>query len=537
MAILQMDLSGKNGLAKGFYSGHFTGTTPRWNLIYEAEEGQLAGGIYNPFRTPGYLNPANDTFDAVTGSIGLTRAIVYDATNDDTYFAENGTQLWQLTTYDDAALASIRTVAGAVLTDLEIYTVNGTKKLFYAYNKSGGGNIGMVDLPATTFSDTWFSGTASGGFTLSADGDIFMVPADNGRLYIFDKYEVHELNGTSSGGTNGTAQRMLAFPTYFVLTDALDYRGNIYMTIQSEALAGSGNLGATAPQVCGVYIWDRQSTAVKMRDFIPVKGIKEIRKIYLGSDNIIRILAITLERKTVIKKYTGTSFETVHELGPLAYPQYRDSVAVFPDYVTWVGVDGIIYANGLAPTSTKDSLFQIGTLATIAGGAPTAVGAIFPMYRNASTTTLVNSAGLFITYTASATSYVKRWVIHGTGSSMPIGSSASSRYVGNIYSPVKLIPPMSTVKKIVIYMAPIATTGSTTAASVLIFFNQSTSSWATKTVTYDDCAKGYIEIEVNKQYINAVQFYITYASGAVSAATDFQPYLALIDYQPTNTLK
>lgn len=740
MPTIQIDLSGKNGLAPNNFAA-FSSDTAQPNLVYEAKEGQMAGGIYNPFRLPGYLNPANNTFDAVSTYLPITltttigssqnwqyagiainpssttaptilgtptsgttasgttltisttvdigtdkiltvlamnptgaaatsatfngvamtlvatgvssafwtifqlvspavttanvvitwsvssgnlaaicvvtkdtnqttpsagtgsndgtstsatlsitptanntlllgfvfslnathvqdgsqtelfnfqsaapyrysasrksgtnltniiRSTVYNYAEADSYFAENGTRLWLLDSFDDTSATVIRTVTGAVFTDLEIYTVNGVKKLFYAYNKAGGGNIGMVDLPSTTFNDTWLSGTATGGTTLSAAGDIFMVPADNGFMYVFDTNAIHKIDGTTTGGTNGTfSANQIVFPAYFVFTDALDYRGNLWVSVQSETNLGSANTASSHPIVCGVYIWDRISAQVKMRDFIPVKGIREIRKIYLGSDNTIKLICITLERKIVIKKFNGTSFETVHELGILAYPTYRDSVTNYPDYIVWLGADGIIYANGVAPTSSTDSLFRIGNLGVSTAGATQIVGALLAQYANSSVTSLKNSAGIFVSLLSSSISYIKRWVIHGIDSS-PIGSTPLIKHAGSIYTPVSLVPPMSTVKKIIIYMAPSTTTGTTTAATISVYFNQSTTAWANKVVTYNDCVKGYIEIEVNKSYINSVQLKTTYPETQITTATMFSPYLAVVDYQPTSTLK
>lgn len=533
MATITIDLSGKNGLAPNNFAA-FSSDTAQPNLVYESKEGQMAGGIYNPFRQPGYLSPANATFETLTGlSTTVIGSAIFDPDNDDTYFAERGTQIWKITDFDDTSFASDRTIAGAIITDLEVYMVNGVRKLFYAYNKAGGGNIGMVDLPATTYADTWLSATCSGGATLSTGGDIFMTPADNGFMYVFDNNAIHKIDGTSTGGTNGTfTQNAVLFPSNFIQTDALDYRGNIWVTIQTKANLGTANTSSSLPYVCGVYIWDRLTTAVKMRDFIPVSGVKEIRKIYIGMDNTIRIMCITLERKIAIKKFNGTSFETVHELGMAAYPRYRDSVASYPGYTAWLGTDGIVYANGIATTSTSESVFKIGDLAT----ASITTGVIIPQYANTSTTSLKNSTGLILNYVTAGTSLAKRWVVHGIGTS-PIGSNSLTQNTGSIYTPVKLMPPLSDIKRIVIYMAPGATSGTTTRGSIAIYFNQSTTAWATKNITSADIAKGYFEIEVNKSYINSVQFKITYPGNTIAVATDFMPYLAVVDYQPTNTLK
>ncbi len=538
MAQMTIDLSGKRGLAPNFW-GDFSGTTAQPNLLYEAKDGQMVGGIYNPFKTPGYLSPANNGFKTITGAIANNiRASIYDPVSNDAYFAENSTQIWGLDDLTDVSLTSLNTVTGAIFTDMEIYTVNGTKKLFYSYQKSGGGNIGIASIPYASDNDTWLSATCSGGATLGETNDHLMIPADNGFMYILDGYSVHKIDGTSTGGTNGTASmNVVQFPTYFKLIDGIDFRGNLWIAIQGTVNSGHVEQGSNNQIICGVYIWDRLTSVTKMREFIPLVGVKEIRKIYLGHDNTIRLIVISANRTTQILKFDGNSFQIIYELGMQDYPVYRDSVQVTTYGVYWLTYGGYIYFNGIITPGSEEGLFKIGDIynkATTWNGA----GAILFGGYNSQTSNLQNARALLLSYLDGSTYSMRRWQIDGTGT---FDSVTQSTHVGSIYTPVKFLSPISTINKIWIYMTPLGSGGeadTTAQATLSIYFNQSTTAWATKNITRNDIAKGYIEIEVNKQYINAIQFKITYSTSVtISNIYDFRPSFALINYQPTNTLK
>ncbi len=82
-----------------------------------------------------------------------------------------------------------------------MYKTNDVPMLFYIYGLASTGNIGRFDL-ASTFNDTFMSGTAAGGATLQKAHHPYLIWQDffwvgNGRYLA--KYD-----GTAAGGANGT---------------------------------------------------------------------------------------------------------------------------------------------------------------------------------------------------------------------------------------------------------------------------------------------------------------------------------------------
>ncbi len=100
----------------------------------------MADGIYNPFRRYGYLSASSGTFNVVqfngsNTSTNVCSVSLYDRDNKEFYLGETSGAVWQGTTMDSTNLTPVTPTIGtnSTLTDLEIYTVNGTKKVFYSY--------------------------------------------------------------------------------------------------------------------------------------------------------------------------------------------------------------------------------------------------------------------------------------------------------------------------------------------------------------------------------------------------------------------
>lgn len=134
-----------------------------------AAPGQVLDGTYNPFLRQGYMTPTND--QPVTVTLDQTQnahmsASIYDAVNNDFYFAENATQIFKGDTTADTTLARVVSITGATsIGDLEIYMVNGVRKLFVMYNNaSGDADIAISNLPYDSGTDdlTWLTATVSG---------------------------------------------------------------------------------------------------------------------------------------------------------------------------------------------------------------------------------------------------------------------------------------------------------------------------------------------------------------------------------------
>lgn len=539
MAKLVIDLSGRAGLAPK-HQGDVNDSTGAPSLRYLGTDGQMAQGIYNPFRFYGYMSPATNshvTFteaDATDSFSNQLRATVYDSTSQTFYLAENGNNIWYSDFSGPFALDSCFAgsgISGATFTDLEVYQVNGTRKLFYAYAKSGGGNIGIATLPFAANNNTWLSATAASGFNTGATNDVFMMPADNGFMYVADGNALHKIDGTANGGANGTATgNVLLFPSDFKLVDGFDWRGNLWLAMQSVAPVGAAGTSSHNERITGVYVWDRQSTQVRMRDFVPIPGIKEIRKIYVAPNGDVRAIVISSDRFTQIRRFNGTTFEIVEELGISAYPVYRDSVTLMGGLVVWLGADGTWYGHGSIMPGEKEALYQLGSVAGTVGTI-TSTGAILLLDANFSTTT--TRSGVMWGAKGAAT-HVKMWFPHGQGSPE---STTMNGHAGDVYSLVKYLPKLSTVDDLVIVGRPTTSANGTTEATVSVYYNQSTTAAKVFTVTDTLMNKGYIHIPLGKPYVNSVQLKISFATGTTLGVNDFTPAYAVVNYTPTDTFK
>lgn len=515
-----------------YYFPDVNETTAQPHLKYATGQAQVASGYYNPISVRGYMSPTNNTFLSLTGSInGFISATVYDPLNNDIYMTDNSTGIFHLDGFSDTSLTSDTTVSGAVFSDLEIYQVNGVRKLFCAYDKSGGGNLLMYDLPASSASTTWLSGTASGGSTLVEGYRNIMCVADNGFMYVGNGNVVHKIDGTTGGGSNGTAEmNILVFPKDFVVVDMLDYRGNLAIALQTRT-AQFASADAYNERVTGVYFWDRISTQVRMRDFIPVQNVREIRKIYVSPEGELRLICIGGNRLTQIRRYNGNTFQVMEELGVSAYPNVRDSVISAGNLIMWLGVDGIVYGHGKIDARSPEAVFQLGSIADNVSQPLSATGALFYGHNNALTTK--GTEAIYLSFVDNGGNKVRKWFFNGTGT---IDGNAQSANAVPIIYPVQFLPKLSTVRKVILYFAPGSNTGGSTVASVDISFNQSSgSSFKTQTITQTINSRGYIDIPLNKPYVNSIQIKVTPSTNL--DADTFHPLYAFVDYDATPTNK
>jgi len=534
-----MDLSGKNGLVQNFFPDKDEQTsTPHRRFL--AGDGQMADGVYNPFTRYGYMSPANTGLGAVTAATSSynqrIECVQLDEDNDDFYLA-GGTQIWKGDTGDDETLALQNTITDEDVTDLEIYQVNGVKKIFISYNKSSSASdIGIATLPYASNTDQWLSTTVGGDqFNLSAGAIHKMIVSDNGFMYVLDGNSLHKIDGTTNGGANGTASaNVLVFPPYLNLYDAVDFRGKLYIVVQDVSTPNSAiKSGKTRSIQAGIYVWDRQSTTVAFTDFFPVEGVQAIHKIYVSPEGDVRIMVTTSDGLFQIRSFTGNTFKTIQEAGDSAAPRFRDAVSVGNKYVTWFGTDGYMYAHGKTSHLDKEGIFKYGTIVSDANNTS---GAIIFAGGNSLGSSSIRYEGFYISYNISSTVYVKKWIPNALSSATGIGFTQDSD-IGNVYSPLFPLPVMSTVKNLRIYCLPPDSTGSTATATIKFYFNQSTTASFSKTLTRTDIAKGYIDIAINKPFVTSIQLETEFNINQLVGGFDYSPYLGVLEYEPTSTAK
>lgn len=530
-----MDLTGSGGLTKKYLSnveesGSFSGS----NWIYYAKENEMAGGVFNPFKVAGHLSPATGTFVELTGTPeDELKCGVYDSTSLDMYLA-GGRYLYEIEDLTDYSLAEsldLGATGTPDIRDIEIYQVNGTRKLFYAYNKpSAAGDIGIASLPFASGDDDWLSTTPTGSFALATASDVFMLVADNGFMYVFNGNAVHKIDGTTAtGGSAGTATaNVLVFPADFNIRSAADYKGNIYIGMDTSALAYSTDYTCTSARVAGIYVWDRFTNEVRMRDFIALNGVRNVLNIWNDSDGNLFCLTIASDRSVQLRRFNGSSFEVIESLLYLAYPKYRDSLTVYGNLTYWLGQDNKIHAFGKHPLTNNYCHAVIGRIDHIVSYSTP--GILVPGDYNAASP----RTALYTTGYKSSDPIALKFFPNGYGT---MASTALKPDAGSIYTPLKIFPRMSTLKYIDLFMA--RTSGDAgVMATIKIYFNGNTTEWATKTITAADCAKGYRRIEINKPFVNSVQMLITYDSTTTMTLwRDFMPSYAVVNYEPTETAR
>ena len=549
---LFMDLSGRGGLAARWFGdeGDTIAQFPQYRYIgdqdqnptysYKSSTSQFAAGVYSPTRRFGYMCPSPASFTTITEDSGPSdftnewRTTIYDPFVDSYFAGENGPLLWGGSSGSTAMTLSLSSaIAGTnvKLTDLELYQVNGTRKLFFSYQETGsGGNIGILqtDTGGTIISNnnTWLHSTAAGGFYLGSTNDHFMVVADNGYMYVGDGNAVHKIDGTLlTGGTNGTAtQNVLVAPPNFIFLDGVDHKGSLWLAIEDTPLAFS-NTAAFSGNKCGVYVWDRQTTIVNMTDYIPLYGVKNIKKIYVTQQGTVRVICMSSKRTTQIREFDGSVFQIVDEDAMVSYPTYRDSVAIAGSMVNWLGTDARIYGNGIIAEGENEQTYIVGDASGVQATGSFTAGAIIFIWSNASTTVSKTAIVLSIKDSTPAV-YNRIW--------FPNGITATPS-TGNVFTLVKYFPYPVKINYVRVYHNTGATSGATQQGTLSVFLNQATSANKTFAITRDDISKGYKYCPINqglKGVVTSIQAGIQWSAVTTADATDWMPRMLEVDYEP-----
>lgn len=441
-------------------------------------------------------------------------------------------------------LLSSGTLPAGLSTATQYYMVNVSGSTCQLALTPGGAAVNITDTGSGTHSISLFnddlissSGTASGNTTLALSYPK-MIPSGDGFAYIINANKVHRFDGTTIGGAQGTLYpTVLEAPSYFTFTNGIDYRNNLYLVIQKNTLFTATTTTSNLQNSdIGIYIWNRQSGFFNTSDFIPLWGVKQVRSIYVAPNGKVRIFCESSDKITQIREYNGITFEVIRTIGVDAFPQYQDSVAVTNGFTVWLGKDGNLYYYGNELKGEKEILF-------IGGQTPDAVntfqtGAISFVSDGFTLNNANNQPSFYISYRNNSARVMKKF--------FPFSGSVNSEnhnvLQGDIYTPVKYLPRLCSVRHIDIYLAKFTHSSSltTSGGTVKIYFNGSTTAWATKTITRGDINKGYFSIEVNKPYINALQLEFEYPTSTAYTLTDgylAQPCMAIVEIDTNGSIK
>lgn len=376
--------------------------------------------------------------------------------------------------------------------------------------------------------DEWSNLRVTNPYQFKYNADLFMCRADNGLMYVFEDNKVHKVDGTEIGGASGSfTKNVLRFPSYFKVVDAVDTRGRMYIAVQANPVSGDEDARTYSEGVVGVYTWDRQSTIVGTRDFIPLYGVRDIKKLYVDPHGDVRAICIGDDRFVQIRSIAAGSGKLMQTLGISAYPENRDGLKVVNGMVVWLAADGFWYMHGKMNPEGKDELYKIGSISGQATGAFTP-GAIFVGNSESSQ----SRQAILASFTDTVGSELLRWYPHGEGS---ISSVEQTAYTGTVYSQVMLLPKLSKTEGITLLFPPVTGGGSTTLLTITVYLNHSTSAAATFTLTQDDLARGWHWMPLEKHNVNTIQLGLSWAAEAIEG--NMTPYAAILDYNPTEKKK
>lgn len=142
MAEIILDLTGKEGLADGFF-GQRSGLVTEPNLILNTTTGQMASGYFTDQKVPYHLSPVANTATTITTSTtpyGPMTTTLHEPVNQDVYFGDGKSKVYKLdnpyttslTEVDNIKYTStIGEISWDRLLDLESYFINGEPKSFF----------------------------------------------------------------------------------------------------------------------------------------------------------------------------------------------------------------------------------------------------------------------------------------------------------------------------------------------------------------------------------------------------------------------
>ena len=401
-------------------------------------------------------------------------------------------------------------------------------------------DCGIMSLASNSVKDdTWLSQTL--GVSLNShSGYNFIRKADNGFAYVFTNNRVSKIDGTITGGTNGYVTKdVLTFPETFTITDAVDYRSQLYIAVQQYQNPATLT---TSIGSAGVYVWNRISTSIYSAEYLELPGVAKINKIYASPDGVLKLITTSDNGITEIRKYAyndsrGIIFRVEKTLGIGAYPESPDSFTSIGDKVTWIANDGNMYVE---KENIITKIHQIKAPGTGTAGLATNITTGAILYGSGIETSgnnyRTNKQGITYSYLDGSTVYTKRVYPFDltTGT-----DAAQTPHQGDVYTKVKYIPIGSNVRTLRIYNAPITGTGTTVIATVKLYFNQSTTAsiptGMTKSITKDEAKRGYVDFKINSSNIQAIQVEIEWSTSVTLGADTYLPSFAVVNYDETKS--
>jgi len=524
--LITIDLSGSGGLVEripGIFDNHEDRT-----ILKQGSSNQYADGIVNPIPRLGYLSPATaEVADATAGtSLSLIGSTIVYGQTDSLWFYERDEDLWLRTS--NTEFNKKNTVPGATGIDLEFYTKNGVRTLFYSYKFGTTGGIGVYTNGV--FDNDWSFNSVPTTLAMGAN-EIKMEVADNGFMYAIDGSAVHKIDGTTDGGANGTiTANVLLFPANFVLKDLVDANGFMWFALTKTADPTDSSTTKFSDRRAGVYVWDRSSVITSSSDFIPVDGVREIKSMHSFQGGLL-MFTISTSNKVQIRIYNGKEFQVIRELGRNEAPNFHDSVSNTGDRLVWVAQkSGLMWTYGRITPNGNNVLMKVGDMSregVIGTGEAFAEGGAILN---------INQLGFDESYITSVRNanyaVLQAFPLHGNGPVVGWATVAD----GEFFTLVKDLPKLAFLKEMTIYFPAQALAGSITNSLAImdvdVYVNNSSTTIKSVTLTGEDRRKGYKRFLISKEGVNNFQLGLGWKEG-VTAQYTITPSHVEVTFDPS----
>lgn len=250
MADIIIDLAGKSGLADG-HAGDKDMVTPQPNIRLATAENQMVGGFYNSYLREGYLSPAVDTAVPVTTDVAPASeftSVEHDNVGGKVYWGDNTRSIYVGSDLNDTSLTeglvleatNVLTYPGRAydeLYDLQMYQVNGVRRLFYV----GQGLTYGPTAPELQIGTQ----TSALSYGLMHMG---IIPFGDTKPAVVNTNSQYLPSANESVGFTVTPQTNGALFALVISTDSGDFAGATYRDVSTSpsypmTVAGSGSGG------------------------------------------------------------------------------------------------------------------------------------------------------------------------------------------------------------------------------------------------------------------------------------------------------
>jgi hypothetical protein len=454
----------------------------------------------------------------------------------------------------------------AELKDVTRSQFAGAPVYYYIHNNKLGRSstlslIGTDDYATNTTNLLLELTNSEGLYQLRSENPLF-INTKNQYIYVIDKSAIHGINVSISGiltDVDGTfSADLIIFQSGVSIIDGQDHGEYIYLTMTE----GDDDVDLLTPptalstsNVCYVYIWNKISGQQLQANKIELNGCKHAGKIW-SMDNTVYLMTLNSANICEIRAMNGRDFSVLHELGgDNEFSLGKESVVV-----TDIGTIIATNKGNLFLLDKQKQLKKLGTFAdNVNEEKPTLVvyggGEGHKTSNNAQgLNDIVPHITIFYT-NSSNVAVVKKFFLRNVGTMnnsyygfTPTGGQQTwldanipdiqlKPNQGDVYTLVEFLPKMSTIKDVVVYCKPTALTDSTVIGTIKLYINQSSTPIYTHIVTAREASRGYLEMPINKSYVNSIQFEVEYNTDLILGENDLTLITAVVEYLPTVTKK